>query len=68
MKIYALAGLPGVDKARIGVLGFSMGGYRAWQLAALSEKVDATAAISWFGTWNGLMQPSNNVLRGQSAF
>ena len=53
---------------RIGVLGFSMGGFRAWQLAALSDKVAATAAISWFGTWNGLMQPGNNVLRGQSAF
>ena len=57
-----------VDNKRIGVLGFSMGGFRAWQLAALSDKVAATAAISWFGTWNGLMQPGNNVLRGQSAF
>lgn len=63
-----LASLTNVDKTRIGVLGFSMGGYRAWQLAALSEKVAATAVISWFGTWNGLMQPGNNVLRGQSAF
>lgn len=59
---------PGVDSKRVGVLGFSMGGFRAWQLAALSEKVAATAVISWFGTYNGLMQPGNNVLRGQSAF
>lgn len=63
-----LASLPGVDKERIGVLGFSMGGFRAWQLAALSDKVAATAVIAWFGTYNGLMQPGNNVLRGQSAF
>ena len=28
----------------------------------------ATAVISWFGTYDGLMQPGNNVLRGQSAF
>lgn len=63
-----LASQPDVDKAHIGVLGFSMGGYRAWQLAALSDKVAATAVISWFGTWQGLMTPGNNVLRGQSAF
>nr|WP_318367045.1 alpha/beta fold hydrolase [Enterobacter sp.] len=63
-----LAGLNNVDPQRIGVLGFSMGGFRAWQLAALSDKVAATAVVSWFGTYDGLMQPGNNVLRGQSAF
>lgn len=63
-----LATLASVDKQRIGVLGFSMGGFRAWQLAALSDKVAATAVIAWFGTRNGLMQPGNNILRGQSAF
>lgn len=63
-----LSTLKEVDSQRIGVLGFSMGGFRAWQLAALSDSVAAAAAISWFGTWNGLMQPGNNVLRGQSAF
>ncbi|WP_412176502.1 dienelactone hydrolase family protein [Enterobacter sp.] len=63
-----LASLNNVDPQRIGVLGFSMGGFRAWQLAALSDKVAATAVISWFGTYDGLMQPGNNVLRGQSAF
>ncbi|MGY5957489.1 alpha/beta fold hydrolase [Kosakonia sp. BK9b] len=63
-----IAAHAGVDKQRIGVVGFSMGGFRAWQLAALSDKVAATAVISWFGTYNGLMQPGNNVLRGQSAF
>ncbi|XTZ36904.1 dienelactone hydrolase family protein [Salmonella enterica] len=63
-----LASRADVDSQRIGVLGFSMGGFRAWQLAALSDKVAATAVISWFGTYQGLMQPGNNVLRGQSAF
>lgn len=63
-----LASLDQVDKQRIGVVGFSMGAYRAWQLAALSDKVAATAAIAWFGTYDGLMTPGNNVLRGQSAF
>lgn len=41
-----LASLEQVDKQRIGVVGFSMGAYRAWQLAALSDKVAATAAVS----------------------
>lgn len=63
-----LASLPNVDAKRIGALGFSMGAYRAWQLAALSDKVAATAAISWFGNYDGLMTPGNNILRGQSAF
>ncbi len=63
-----IASHPQVDNQHIGVVGFSMGGFRAWQLAALSDKVAATAVISWFGTYNGLMQPRNNVLRGQSAF
>lgn len=63
-----IASHPQVDNQRIGVVGFSMGGFRAWQLAGLSDKVAATAVISWFGTYNGLMQPGNNVLRGQSAF
>ncbi len=63
-----LATLDSVEPRRIGVLGFSMGAYRAWQLAALSGKVAATAAISWFGNYQGLMVPGNNVLRGQSAF
>lgn len=63
-----MATMPSVDRQRIGALGFSMGAYRAWQLAALSDKVAATAAISWFGSYQGLMTPGNNVLRGQSAF
>lgn len=63
-----LSTLPQVDAKRIGALGFSMGAFRAWQLAALSDKVAATAAISWFGNYDGLMVPGNNVLRGQSSF
>lgn len=63
-----LASLPEVDPKRIGVLGFSMGAYRAWQLAALSDKAAASAAIAWMGTYDGLMVPGNNILRGQSSF
>lgn len=63
-----LASLSGVDPQRVGVLGFSLGGFRAWQLAALSEQAAATAALGWFGSYPGLIAPGNNLLRGQSAF
>ncbi|WJV61951.1 alpha/beta fold hydrolase [Pectobacteriaceae bacterium CE70] len=63
-----LASLKQVDPQHIGIVGFSMGAYRAWQLAALSNKAAATVAVSWMGTYEGLMTPGNNVLRGQSSF
>ena len=45
-----LATIPGVDSERIGCMGFSMGGYRAWMLSALSDKVRTGAAICWMNT------------------
>ena len=42
-----LASLPEVDKSRIGCMGCSMGAYRAWMLAALSDKIAAAASICW---------------------
>ena len=42
-----LASLPEVDKSRIGCMGCSMGAYRAWMLAALSDKIAASASICW---------------------
>lgn len=60
--------LPDVDADRIAGFGYSMGGSRAWQLAALSDEVKACVAGGWMGTLQGLMQPGNNQLRGQSAF
>ncbi len=63
-----LCGLPGVDHRRVASFGYSMGGSCAWQLAALSEDVKACVAGGWMGTLQGLMQPGNNQLRGQSAF
>lgn len=45
-----IATLPFVDKARIGCTGCSMGGYRAWMLSALSDKIKAGAAICWMTT------------------
>jgi dienelactone hydrolase len=63
-----LRGLEGVDPLRVASFGYSMGGSRSWQLAALSDDVRACVAGGWMGTLQGLMQPGNNQLRGQSAF
>ena len=45
-----LAQLPEVDSTRIGCAGWSMGAYRAWMLAALSDRIKAGAAICWMVT------------------
>ena len=51
--IYAtdfLSTLPCVDRNRIGCLGCSMGAYRAWMLAALTDRVKAAASVCWMTT------------------
>ncbi|MEU6525563.1 alpha/beta fold hydrolase [Streptomyces sp. NPDC046924] len=63
-----LAGLDRVDARRVAALGFSMGGYRAWQVAALSDHVAAAASVCWMTGLKEMMVPGNNTLRGQSAF
>lgn len=45
-----LASLPQVDATRIGCMGCSMGGYRAWMLSALSDRIKVGAAICWMTT------------------
>ena len=45
-----LATLPEVDKDRIGCFGCSMGAYRAWMLAALSDRIKAGGAVCWMTT------------------
>lgn len=45
-----LATMPEVDAKRIGCVGFSMGGYRSWMLAALSDKIKVAAAVCWMVT------------------
>ena len=45
-----LATLPCVDRNRIGCMGCSMGGYRAWMLSALTDRVKAGAAVCWMVT------------------
>lgn len=59
---------PGVDAKRVAVLGFSMGAFRAWQLAAVCDEVSACVAAHWMCTRDGLLRPGEHTLVGQSAF
>lgn len=45
-----MATMPEVDKNRIGCAGCSMGAYRAWMLAALSDRIKAGASVCWMVT------------------
>ncbi|MCD8262037.1 MAG: dienelactone hydrolase family protein, partial [Bacteroides sp.] len=63
-----LATLPEVDEEKIGALGFSMGGYRAWMLSAASDRVKASAALCWMNTTDSLMTFTNNQNKGGSAY
>jgi dienelactone hydrolase len=63
-----LAGLDRVDARRVAALGFSLGGYRAWQTAALSDDVAAAVSVCWMTGLKEMTVPGSNTLRGQSAF
>lgn len=63
-----VASLPEVDPTRIASLGLSVGGFRAWQLAALSDRIAAGVSVCWMATHRGLLVPRNNQTTGQSAF
>jgi dienelactone hydrolase len=57
-----------VDSTKVIALGFSMGSFRAWQLAALSDRITGSVSICWFATRTGLLVPGGNLTRGQSSF
>ena len=61
-----LARQPGVKG--IAAVGFSLGGFRAWQLAALSADVDAAVSVGWLNSLQFLREPTHNFSRGQTAF
>lgn len=63
-----LTSLPQVDKNKVAAIGFSMGAFRAWQVAALSENIKAGISVCWMATLKGLMTEGNNQLKGQSAY
>lgn len=63
-----LAHLPMVDKDNVGCLGFSMGSYRSWMLAALSDDIKASASVCWMNDTDHLMTIINNQNKGGSAY
>ena len=62
-----LAAQPQVDASRIAAVGLSMGSFRTWQVAALSDHVAGGLAICWMTTVGGQMVPGNNKTRSVSA-
>jgi dienelactone hydrolase len=63
-----LASRPEVDKRRIAAMGHSMGSFRTWQVAAMSDHIVAGVCCCWMATVKGLMVPGNNQTKGHSAF
>ncbi len=63
-----LASLPQVDKSKVACIGFSMGGFRSWQLAAISDDITAAVSVCWFGTMKGHIVEGDGQLKGNSAF
>ncbi len=63
-----LAHLPMVNPERVGCLGFSMGSYRSWMLAALSDDIKASASVCWMNDTEHLMTVENNQNKGGSAY
>jgi dienelactone hydrolase len=63
-----LASRSDVDSMRIIAMGVSMGSFRAWQVAALSDRIAGCVAICWMSTHTALLVPGGNLTRGQSSF
>jgi dienelactone hydrolase len=63
-----LATQPGVDPKRVAAMGLSLGGFRTWQLAALSPYIAAGVSVCWMATHNALLYPGSNQSGGNSAF
>jgi dienelactone hydrolase len=63
-----LASLPQVDSGRIACCGLSVGSYRSWTLAAMSDRIKAAMGICWMATQESLMRGLNNMNTSQSAF
>ncbi len=63
-----LAAQPEVDSRRIAAVGLSYGSFRAWQVAAMSDRIMAGAGICWMGEMKSLMTAGNNHTQSNSVF
>jgi dienelactone hydrolase len=63
-----LAEQPEVEAGRVAAMGLSMGGYRTWQLAAISDRIKVGVSICWMGTMKSMMVPGLNQTKGASAY
>jgi dienelactone hydrolase len=63
-----LASQPEVKQKHISALGFSMGAYRVWQLAALSPHISSGIGVGWFANIADLTAQGTNLSKGQSSF
>jgi dienelactone hydrolase len=63
-----LASLPQVDNNRVACCGLSVGSYRSWSLAAMSDDIQAGLGICWMATEESLTRTPSNYSKSQSAF
>jgi dienelactone hydrolase len=57
-----------VDTSRIVSIGLSMGSFRSFQIAALSDHIKAAICICWMTSMKEQMKPGANKVRGNSAY
>jgi len=63
-----LADQPAVDTSRIVSIGLSMGSFRSFQVAALSDHIKAAICICWMAPVKDMISPGANKTRGNSAY
>lgn len=63
-----LAQQPEVDPGRIASMGISVGGYRAWQVTAMSDHIAAGVSVCWIGTIKSMMFPGHHQTSGSPAY
>ena len=63
-----LASLPQVNPQKVACCGHSMGGYRSWNLAALTDRVAASANICWMVTTDAQMCLEQTGNKGGSGY